>query len=89
MSKTKISKCMKCDKTRPVAINGVIWNIDACISPLVKLLNYNGIGTVASCCGHGKVLGNIALEDGRELIIAPNYNKAREVYEKMGEKLNE
>ena len=44
-------------------------NVDACIAPLVKSLNDAGIETLASCCGHGKIDGNIALKDGRELII--------------------
>lgn len=53
--------------------------IDACIAPLVKALNDAGITTVASCCGHGKRPGSIALADGRELIIAPDYETARVV----------
>lgn len=44
--------------------------VDACIAPLVKALNRAGsIGTVASCCGHGRHPGNIMLADGRELAI--------------------
>ncbi len=45
--------------------------IDRCIAPLVAALNNAGIRTVASCCGHGKGMGNIALDGGRELIIRP------------------
>lgn len=43
--------------------------IDACIAPLVKVLNENGMRTVTSCCGHGVEDGSIILLDGRELII--------------------
>jgi prepilin-type processing-associated H-X9-DG protein len=50
--------------------------IDACIAPLVKVLNDGGYATVASCCGHSG-WGNIALADGRELLIAPDYESAR------------
>jgi len=51
--------------------------IDACIAPLVKALNDGGIATIASCCGHGDQPGNIALADGRELIILPDFEAAR------------
>lgn len=50
---------------------------DPCIEPLVRALNAGGIPTVASCCGHGERHGGIALRDGRELIIANNFQQAR------------
>ena len=53
--------------------------IDRCIAPLVRALNAWGIRTVASCCGHNKRPGSIILEDGRELIIAPDWPTARRV----------
>jgi hypothetical protein len=53
--------------------------VDSCISDLVKALNEAGFRTVASCCGHGKRPGNIALADGRELIIAADYATGRSV----------
>ena len=56
---------------------GGIAGVDESIAPLVKLLNDGGIKTVASCSGHGHRPGNIALADGRELIIARNWNEAR------------
>lgn len=59
---------------------------DNCIASLIKALNDSGIETVASCCGHGKS-GNIALRDGRELIIAKDYKTAR-LYEKLIRKQN-
>ena len=64
---------------------------DPCIAPLVKALNESdlptvpsrlnsdGIRTVASCCGHGKRPGLIALADGRELFILPDFASAREL----------
>lgn len=46
-----------------------VW-CDRCLAPLVAALNGGGVATVASCCGHGKRPGNIALADGRQLFIA-------------------
>jgi hypothetical protein len=47
--------------------------VDNCIYGLVKCLNDAGFLTKASCCGHGKDIGIISLQDGRELIIAKDY----------------
>lgn len=55
-----------------------VW-CDPEIVDLVAALNDAGIGTVASCSGHGEKPGNIALADGRELIIASSYEEARRV----------
>lgn len=60
-----------------------IADVDTCIAPIVQALNNIGIETVASCCGHGKSFGNIALKDGRELIICPNYETARKLDQDM------
>ena len=49
--------------------------IDKCIYSLVKALNDRGIATVASCCGHGKIPGNIALFDGRYIEIYSNWEE--------------
>jgi len=59
--------------------NKINNGIDECIKPLVKSLNDCGIETVASCCGHGNRPGNIALKDGREIIICPDFDTAREI----------
>ena len=56
-------------------------DVDSCIVKLVKTLNEAGIVTVASCCGHNKRPGNIALADGRELVIALDFETARKVEE--------
>ena len=50
-------------------INGKVQCIDWCIHQIVAALNAGGVRTVASCCGHRKMDGNIILEDGRVLII--------------------
>lgn len=56
-----------------------VRDVDACIAALVQVLNEGGVLTVASCCGHKRRPGNIALADGRELIIAPDWETARAV----------
>lgn len=53
-----------------------VW-CDPEIVDLVRALNAGGVRTVASCSGHGERFGNIALADGRELLIAPNFEAAR------------
>ena len=53
-------------------------DVDACIAPIVKAFNDTGVQTIASCCGHGKQPGTIALADGREVRIM-TYEQAREV----------
>lgn len=53
-----------------------VW-CDPEIVDLVTALNKGGIPTVASCSGHGVNWGNIALRDGRELFIAPDFDAAR------------
>ncbi|HEY0169894.1 MAG TPA: hypothetical protein VGB98_02490 [Pyrinomonadaceae bacterium] len=54
-------------------------DVDSCIAPIVRALNGVGVVTVASCCGHGKQPGNIALADGREIVIAPDYETGRRI----------
>lgn len=56
---------------------GRLVSIDLCISGIVAALNAAGIETLASCCGHGKRAGLIALADGRELVIHPDRTLAR------------
>lgn len=53
-----------------------VW-CDPEIVDLVTALNNNGLRTIASCSGHGEQFGNIVLADGRELLIAPNFDAAR------------
>lgn len=51
--------------------------IDSCIAPIVKMFNDNGMLTDASCCGHGKMFGNIVLADGKEIMISPDWETTR------------
>ena len=53
--------------------------VDACIAPIVKALNDAGVVTIASCCGHGHRPGGIILGDGREVIIARNFDEGRAI----------
>ena len=59
--------------------NKINSGIDKCIQPLIEALNDCGMETIASCCGHGRTNGNVALRDGRELLIVPNYETARKI----------
>src|SRR5690606_15149915 len=69
------------DKELQVTIehNGKVFGVDESISEFVQLLNSVGLETVASCSGHGHRPANIALKDGREIIIARNYEEGREI----------
>lgn len=53
--------------------------VDAEIAPLVRALNAAGLGTIASCSGHGFRPACIALADGREIIIARDFEEARRI----------
>jgi len=55
-----------------------VW-CDPEIADLVSALNKAGIRTVASCSGHGHRPGNIMLADGRELVIARDFDEARKI----------
>lgn len=55
-----------------------VW-CDRAIADIVQALNAGGVPTVASCSGHGVRPGNVALADGRELIVAADWHEAREV----------
>ena len=61
-------------------INGQAVGVDERIAPIVCALNNAGLRTVASCCGHGQQPGNIALADGREIIIADSWETARKIH---------
>ena len=63
--------------TVPIHANGSVRDVDRCIAAIVIALNQNGIATIACCCGHGVRPGNIALADGRELIVARNFSEGR------------
>ena len=64
--------------TVPMPINGRVRDIDSCLALIVATLNtIPKLETVACCCGHGKMVGSIALADGRELLIASDFEQAR------------
>ena len=54
-------------------------NIDSCIAPIVEALQKAGIDMRGSCCGHGKEIGYIDLQDGRSLIIIRRKNDIKEM----------
>lgn len=54
-------------------------DVDSCIAQIVDTMNRAGLATVASCCGHGHRPGVISLADGRELVIARDYDEARSI----------
>lgn len=60
-------------------IGGRVVEVDEEIAPIVKALNEAGVPTRASCSGHGYRPGNIMLSDGREIIIARDYDEARRI----------
>lgn len=62
-----------------------IW-CDPEVADLVHALNKGGVPTKASCSGHGEVNGNIALTDGRELLIARNFDEARSFEQRLNNK---
>jgi hypothetical protein len=64
---------------KQVFINGGFVEVDAEIAAFVAALNSCGLETVASCSGHGFRPGNIALRDGREIIIARDFADARKI----------
>ena len=53
----------------PMAIKRRVEFIDPCIAHIIAALNAANIITLCSCCGHGKIDGEIMLEDGRFLIV--------------------
>ena len=58
----------------------VIGSCDPCIAPLVDALNQPvHLATVASCCGHGKWPGWIALADSRVLAISASLDDHKQM----------
>lgn len=50
-----------------------VKKIDSCIANIVDALQSKGINMTCSCCGHGKSFGEISLQDGRTIIIIPDF----------------
>ena len=83
MSKAQ-STCQHCDSPGGkvtfqnqvcMPLNGRVQCIDFCIHHIIAALNAGGVRTVASCCGHGKMPGNIMLEGGKVLVIADSLDQ--------------
>lgn len=68
-----------------LTLGGRVIEVDAEIALIVAALNAAGVETVASCSGHGLRPGVIALRDGREIIIARDYDEARRIEELVKE----
>lgn len=47
--------------------------IDSCITDIVDALQRGGIDMRGSCCGHGKDVGYIDLQDGRTLLVVDGW----------------
>lgn len=62
-----------------LTIDGARVEVDIEIAPIVRALNEAGVATKASCSGHGHRPGKIVLCDGREIIIARNFDEARRI----------
>lgn len=58
-------------------------DVDRCIAPLVQALNEAGLRTIASCCGHGRRPGQVALADGREVFVVPDYETAQALNQRL------
>ncbi len=72
--------CSTCGKNPDIqVINGKKFDVDHCISGIVKALNDAGLKTIVSCCGHKRKPGSIILADGREIIIVPDFESARKI----------
>jgi len=61
----------KWDSDIPVIIKGKEVKIDSCLAILIDEMNRAGIETLASCCGHFKTPGIIAIKNGGVDIILP------------------
>ncbi len=59
----------------PMPIKGRRQDIDLCIAGIVAALNAANITTEGSCCGHGKMDGNILLTDGRGILIKKTWEE--------------
>ena len=72
--------CSRCGRSPEILnINNRDRDVDSCIANKVIALNAAGLKTRASCCGHGRRPGNVALEDGREIFIISNFEEARKL----------
>lgn len=64
MCKWGTDKQIQLNRPRPVS-GRVVIEVDACIAPLVQMLQDYGVVTTGCCCGHGKAPGWVSYEDER------------------------
>jgi len=69
-------------------LNGRVQCIDHCISQIIAALNAGGVQTIASCCGHKRMLGEIMLRDGRELLVVKNRDEAKRIVKWYGKDMS-
>jgi len=55
----------------PLSVSGrTEVDVDACIAPLVQMLNDYGIHTTGCCCGHGRSEGSVLIDqEGQRVIL--------------------
>lgn len=60
--------------SRPMPISGrTAIPVDACLAPLIQVLNDYGVHTIGCCCGHDQIGGSVRYEqDGQEYEIQLN-----------------
>ena len=59
----------------PIPIKGRVRSVDFCLSRMIAALVAGGVETVACCCGHGKMIGNIVLESGEWIGVFRNWQE--------------
>jgi hypothetical protein len=52
--------------------------VDACLAPLVQLLNDYGVHTTGCCCGHGRADGQVTYEGSGSLTHYPYEQNGRQ-----------
>jgi len=80
----KPKECCDCGSYEhciPMSVNNKVVYIDLCVARLVAALEAGGLQPVASCCGHGKVLPSVLLNDDTCLIVM-NREQGNEVIKK-------
>lgn len=72
-------KNCNCDREQKMVVverdeNGkpTVW-CDPCLADWVKMLNENGIKTVASCCGHGRVPPTIMTQEHGDVMLLGHF----------------
>jgi hypothetical protein len=66
-------------KVEVLDIGGRVIEVDAEIATLVAALNDFGLATRASCSGHGFRPATVALQDGRWIIVARDFDEFKQI----------